>query len=82
MAHMQRLINFTDNSALTQLQINADIAAVIIIYIGKLGEKQDTRLLSELIEIWHRAHGITFSNGKSRHQVCSICAVTLVIRTS
>ncbi len=34
-----------------------------------LGEKQDTRLLSELIEIWHRAHGITLSDGKSRHQV-------------
>ncbi|AKH63950.1 MULTISPECIES: tyrosine-type recombinase/integrase [Photorhabdus] len=33
-----------------------------------LGEKQDKRLLSELVDIWYRAHGITLSDGKNRKQ--------------
>ncbi|MBC8951871.1 integrase [Xenorhabdus sp. PB62.4] len=31
-----------------------------------LGEKQDKRLLSELVNIWYRAHNITLSDGEHR----------------
>ncbi|MGV2470197.1 site-specific integrase, partial [Bacillus subtilis] len=31
-----------------------------------LGEKQDKRKLTELVETWFRAHGITLGNGKKR----------------
>nr|WP_294349580.1 tyrosine-type recombinase/integrase [Providencia sp.] len=31
-----------------------------------LGEKQDNRRLSELVEIWYRTHGITLADGESR----------------
>ncbi|HCK7438018.1 TPA: site-specific integrase, partial [Proteus mirabilis] len=34
-----------------------------------LGEKEDKRLLSELVEIWFRAHGITLADGESRKQM-------------
>ncbi|WP_441845880.1 phage integrase, partial [Proteus mirabilis] len=34
-----------------------------------LGEKEDKRLLSELLEIWFRAHGITLADGESRKQM-------------
>lgn len=34
-----------------------------------LGEKEDKRLLSELVEIWFHAHGITLADGESRKQM-------------
>lgn len=39
-----------------------------------LGEKQDVRLLSELVDVWYRAHGATLADGKSRYQMMiNIC---------
>ncbi|PHM73804.1 phage integrase [Xenorhabdus kozodoii] len=34
-----------------------------------LGEKQDKLFLSELVDIWYRAHGITLNDGESRKQM-------------
>ncbi|WP_237387283.1 phage integrase [Xenorhabdus sp. Sc-CR9] len=39
-----------------------------------LGEKKDTRLLSELINTWYRAHGITLSDGETcKQRMLSAC---------
>lgn len=40
-------------------------------------EKRDTRKLSDLIDVWYRAHGITLNDGEGRKSILDCAAASL-----
>ncbi|MFJ5468426.1 phage integrase [Pectobacterium carotovorum] len=42
-----------------------------------MAEKRDTRKLSDLIDVWYRAHGITLNDGEGRKSILDCAAASL-----